>query len=42
MNLAKKLSEILIFLVSEVKCSIELCKEIGWNELLQSSGSVGA
>ena len=42
MNLAKKLSEILIFLASEAKCSIEPCKEIGWNEPLQSSGSVGA
>ena len=42
MYLAKKLSKTLIFLASKVKCSIEPCKEIGWNEPLQSSSSVGA
>ena len=40
--LAMKLSKSLIFLASKAKCSIELCKEIGWKLPSQRSGSVGA
>jgi len=35
-----KLSESLIFLVSEAKCSIEPCKEMEWKLPSQRSGSV--
>ena len=41
MYLAMKLSESLMFLESEVICSIEPWSEIGWKLLSQRSGSIG-
>jgi len=42
MYLAKKLRVTLIFSASDAKCSIDLWSEMGWNDPLHSSGSVGA
>jgi len=35
------MSESLIFLASEARCSIDLCKEMRWKLLFQRSGFVG-
>ena len=40
--LAKKFRVTLMFLESDVKCSIDQWREMEWNNLLYSSGSVGA
>jgi len=37
-----KLSKSLIFLVSKARCSIDLCKEMGWKLPSQRLGSIGA
>ena len=41
MYLAMKLSESLMLSVSEVICSIKLCREMGWKFPLHNLGSVG-
>ena len=40
--LAKMLSEVLMFLASDARCSMEPCREMGWKDPLYNSGSVGA
>jgi len=37
-----KFKESLMFFASDAKCLIKPCNEMGWNKLLQRSGSVGA